>query len=75
MSTDEIQFKSADYTDYADFVLEYANVRERIETVVPETTFLFPRTAGAPKSNLRNLCNLRINTPFISVHLRFVFVI
>jgi hypothetical protein len=43
MDADEIQFKSAD------FVWEYANVRERIETVVPETAFLFLRTAENPK--------------------------
>jgi hypothetical protein len=52
--------KSADYTDYADFVRSSGTFRED-QNAHPANTVLFasPHYAALNR-NLRNLCNLRI---------------
>jgi hypothetical protein len=76
MSADEIQFRSADYTDYADFGLGVRECPGANRNCSAGNNVLISQDGEKPqKSNLRNL---RIDMPssaFICVHLRFVFVI
>jgi hypothetical protein len=57
---------SADYTDYADFVLQLRLRLRTKQNAISSSDVLAHRQSATLGSNLRNLCNLRILKSFVA---------